>query len=60
MDNGFGINKFEDFIDNDHFHKVCTKTNSLNNGQYIIEKTLGKGSETIVYLVKDTKENNKL
>jgi hypothetical protein len=39
---------------------VYTATISLKNKQYIIEKTLGKGSEGRVYLVKDTKENNKL
>ncbi len=60
MENGFVINRFEDFIENDHIHLVYTETNILNNGKYVIEKTLGKGSEGIVYLVKDTKENNKL
>jgi hypothetical protein len=60
MENRAVINIFEDFIENDHIHLVYTATISLKNKQYIIEKTLGKGSEGRVYLVKDTKENNKL
>ena len=60
MTYGYVINKCEDFIEDDHVYIVYTETNSLNNGKYIIEKRLGKGSEGIVYLVKDTKENNKL
>ncbi len=60
MTYGYVINKYGDFIEDDHAHLVYTETNSLNNGQYIIEKRLGKGSEGIVYLVKDTKENNEL
>ncbi len=60
MTYGYVINKCEDFIEDDHVHLVYTETNSLNNGQYIIEKRLEKGSEGIVYLVKDTKEKNKL
>ena len=36
MENGYVINKFEDFIENDHIHLVYNETNSLNNGQYII------------------------
>jgi hypothetical protein len=51
MENGYVINTFEDFIENDYIHLVYTETNILNNGQYVIEKTLGKGSEGIVYLV---------
>ena len=56
----FVLNYYDDFIEDGHVYCVYCKIETLCNGRYIIEKRLGKGSEGIVYLARDTKDNNQL